>query len=314
MTTGFGGIGVGFPLDLSRAGDRRELAVDFVDQGPDREAAQAKRPGALDDPGVVEVAAGEPQQVVAERDHGQEMAALIGRDRRRRLARAASRIRLGARPTGDRARGSDWTGSTGALPDRSGADALCPSLRSRRTMRLIGHPWPARLCAHARLQVRTDSRSTSSAACDSIADSAGSRRTSWSRDDDLIGQKRMAVGQVEHRLLSQLLRVVGARASLEDDFLIGVNNVKVTNPTIGDAVDVTLDELGEFLMVLAESEPPKLCTLELYIAMPVSHLIGFTAGRRCMRKALPNEQIGEAVSRPSVHETGERQLIHQVYE
>ena len=36
--------------------------------------------------GVVEVAAGEPEQVVAERDHREEMAALVGRERRGRLA------------------------------------------------------------------------------------------------------------------------------------------------------------------------------------------------------------------------------------
>ncbi len=79
------------------------------------------------------------------------------------------------------------------------------------------------------------------------------------RDDDLIGQERMAVGQIEHRLMRKLLRVIRARTSLEDDFLIRVNNMKVTNPAVGDAVDVAFDKLGEFQMVLAESEPPKLC-------------------------------------------------------
>ena len=78
-------------------------------------------------------------------------------------------------------------------------------------------------------------------------------------DHDLIGQERMAIGQVEHGLLRQLLRVVRARASLEDDFLIRVNNMKVTNPAASGAVDVPLDKLGEFQMVLAEPEPPKLC-------------------------------------------------------
>jgi hypothetical protein len=78
-------------------------------------------------------------------------------------------------------------------------------------------------------------------------------------DHDLIGQERMAIGQVEHGLLRQLLRVVRARASLEDDFLIRVNDMKVTNPAASDTVDVSLDKLGEFQMVLAEPEPPKLC-------------------------------------------------------
>jgi hypothetical protein len=35
--------------------------------------------------------------------------------------------------------------------------------------------------------------------------------------------------------------------------------VKVTNPAVSDSVDVTFNELGEFLMVLAESEPLNLC-------------------------------------------------------
>ena len=71
------------------------------------------------------------------------------------------------------------------------------------------------------------------------------------RHDDLVGQQRVTVGQVEHRLMSQLLRVISARASLKDDLLIRVNNVKVTNPTVGDTVDVAFDELGELLMVFA---------------------------------------------------------------
>jgi hypothetical protein len=70
----------------------------------------------------------------------------------------------------------------------------------------------------------------------------------------------MAVGQIEHSLMRQLLRVIRTRASLKDDFLIRVNNVKVTNPAVGDSVDVAFDELGEFVMVFAEPEPPKLCS------------------------------------------------------
>ncbi len=98
-------------------------------------------------------------------------------------------------------------------------------------------------------------------ACKSVpADASSDLRSTDLGDDDLIGQERMAVGQIEHGLMRQLLRVISARASLEDDFLIRVNNMKVTNPAVGDAVDVALDELGEFLMVFAESEPPKLCS------------------------------------------------------
>ena len=101
----------------------------------------------------------------------------------------------------------------------------------------------------------------------------------------------MAVGQIEHGLMRQLLRVIRARASLEDDLLIRVNNVKVTNPAVGDAVDVALDELGEFLMVLAESEPPKLCSrvVHRHASLPLDRLHDWAT---LERTALPNEQIG----------------------
>jgi hypothetical protein len=75
------------------------------------------------------------------------------------------------------------------------------------------------------------------------------------QDHDLIGKERMAIGEIEHRLLRQLLRMIGARPPLEDDFFIRVNNVEVANPATGGAVYVTLNELGEFHMVLAQSEP-----------------------------------------------------------
>ena len=108
------------------------------------------------------------------------------------------------------------------------------------------------------------------------------------RDHDLIGQERMAVGQIEHSLLRQLLRVIRARTSLEDDFLIGINNVKVTNPPIGDAVDVTLNKLGEFQMVLAESESPKLCcrVVHRHASLPLDRLHD---GATLMRTMVPNE-------------------------
>ena len=76
---------------------------------------------------------------------------------------------------------------------------------------------------------------------------------------DLVSQKGMPVGQVEDRLVRQLFCVVGARAPLEDDLVLGVNDVKVTNSPAGDAVDVTLDELGRLKVVLTEFKPAKLC-------------------------------------------------------
>ena len=115
-------------MDLAGGGDRRELAADLVDQGADGERAEAERPGALDDPGVVEVAAGEPQQVVAERDHGEEMAALIGGERRRRLAQ--EQVEAGLQGSEGPAELMAEAGEDGAatLPDRSGSERLPGSL------------------------------------------------------------------------------------------------------------------------------------------------------------------------------------------
>src|SRR5262249_45208170 len=76
-------------------------------------------------------------------------------------------------------------------------------------------------------------------------------------DDNLVGQEGVAVGEIQDRLVCQLLRVVRARVSLEDDHVIRIHHMKVTDPTAGDSVDVALDELGEFLMVLTDPEPPK---------------------------------------------------------
>ncbi len=79
-----------------------------------------------------------------------------------------------------------------------------------------------------------------------------------SGDDDLIRQKRMAVGQVKHGLMRQLLGVIGTRSPLEDNRVIRINDVKVANPAVRDPIDVALDELGKFLVVFAESEAIKI--------------------------------------------------------
>jgi hypothetical protein len=65
----------------------------------------------------------------------------------------------------------------------------------------------------------------------------------------------MAVGQIENGFLRQLLCVVGAGSSLEDNHVIRIDYVEVADSTIGDPIDVALDELGKLLVVFAESEP-----------------------------------------------------------
>ena len=73
------------------------------------------------------------------------------------------------------------------------------------------------------------------------------------------GEIAIAGNVIQHRLVCQLLGMIRARAPLEDDLVIRIHHVEVTDPTAGNSVDVTLDELGEFLMVLVDPELPKLC-------------------------------------------------------
>ena len=131
-------------------------------------------------------------------------------------------------------------------------------------MRSFGHPWPDRPCC-ARGNA---GKAIAVIAADSFRDvPARSRRSAAVRgvgsmssgDHDLIGQEGMAVGQIEHRLVRQLLGMIGPRPPLEDDLVIGVDDVEVADPAAGDPVDMALDELGEFLVALADPEPPELC-------------------------------------------------------
>ena len=73
--------------------------------------------------------------------------------------------------------------------------------------------------------------------------------------------------------MRQLLGVVRPRPPLEDDLVIGVDDVEVANPAAGDPVDVALDELGEFLVALADAEATKLDRWMSYSGMPVSHFV-----------------------------------------
>jgi hypothetical protein len=53
---------------------------------------------------------------------------------------------------------------------------------------------------------------------------------SESRDNDLIVQPRRAIGQVERRLLGQLLGIVGPGSSLEDEQFARADDVQVEYP------------------------------------------------------------------------------------
>ena len=89
-------------------------------------------------------------------------------------------------------------------------------------------------------------------------------------DDDLVGQQGMPVGQIEHGLMGKLLGVVGARSALKDDSVVGINDMEVANSAIRDAIDMPLDELGDFLMTLADVHSESLGP-EGLIGIPCSH-------------------------------------------
>ena len=80
---------------------------------------------------------------------------------------------------------------------------------------------------------------------DSSADASG--------DDDLVGQKGMPIGQVEHGLMGKLFRVVRTRPSLKDNPIFRVDDMEVADPSVGNAIDVAFDELCELLRIVVES-------------------------------------------------------------
>ena len=66
-----GSSGDGLPAQSRSLGHASELAIDLADDGSQREGAVRGDARAVDEPGIVEVAAGESEQVIAERDHRQ---------------------------------------------------------------------------------------------------------------------------------------------------------------------------------------------------------------------------------------------------
>jgi hypothetical protein len=120
----------------------------------------------------------------------------------------------------------------------------------------------------------------------------------------------MAVSQVEHRLMRELLRVVRTRTSVEDDHFIRVNNMKVTNPAVGGTVDVPFDKLGEFKIILAEPEPPKLRSrvVHRHASLPLDRLHDWST---LLFVALQNEQIGRSSRGAFFLESWERNSTHR---
>src|SRR5689334_11875873 len=72
-------------------------------------------------------------------------------------------------------------------------------------------------------------------------------------DHDLVGQRELAAGQVEDRLLRQLLGVIRPGPTLQDDDIVGANDMEVADPSAGLPLDVALQALGQ---VVPEPGPP----------------------------------------------------------
>ena len=81
-----------------------------------------------------------------------------------------------------------------------------------------------------------------------------------SGDDDLIGQKGMPVGQVEHGLMGKLFRMVRSRSSLQDNPVFRVDDMKIADPAVGNAIDVAFNELRELLGIRAEHRSKIVCS------------------------------------------------------
>jgi hypothetical protein len=109
-----------------------------------------------------------------------------------------------------------------------------------------------------------------------------------SEHDDLIRQEGMAIGQVEYGLMGQLLGVIGTGSPLEDDQFIRVNNVKIANSTVGNPIDVALNELGDLLVVLAEFEgmTNRGSVDERHASLPLAELHGWGDALMCSVAAL----------------------------
>ena len=106
-----------------------------------------------------------------------------------------------------------------------------------------------------------------------------------SGNDDLVCQERVPISQVEHRLMSKLFRVVSARSTLEDDPVLGVDHVEITDPAICGAIHVPFDELGKFLRTFPGSKPKTHLFQKRATACQAPTLIGLT-GRRHNRELL----------------------------
>jgi len=87
-----------------------------------------------------------------------------------------------------------------------------------------------------------------------LLDRGESRLQRLSANHDLIGQQGMAIGEIQHRLLRELLGVIGTRSTLKDNPVIGTNDMKVAYPATRLLFDVPFEALGKVPRAIAPSE------------------------------------------------------------
>jgi len=117
------------------------------------------------------------------------------------------------------------------------------------------------------------------------------QETRRSTDHDLIGQERVAIGQVEHSLLGQLLGVVGPRSTLEDDHVVGADDVEIANPAPGLLFDVARKSLGKIPRALAPSQSERVVLAHRLVFLDHASLPGGRRGRETHPKILVAERV-----------------------
>jgi hypothetical protein len=124
---------------------------------------------------------------------------------------------------------------------------------------------------------------------DSISSEIESTRRST--DHDLIGQERMTIGQVEYCLLGQLLGMVGTRSALEDDHVVGADDVEIANPSPGLLLNVARKPLGKVRRVLDPSQSERVVLAHRLSFLDHAGLPGGRRGRETHPKILVAERV-----------------------
>lgn len=250
-------LGVGDDPGVGRFNDRFEgeppiarfLTKFLVELGDDRAQGQIVGPGwfvGFGGLGVFEAAAGHAQQVVAQFSDRRDVATMLGRDGLRSLAKKL--VESSPQPCQRLAE---------FLAETAQQDAQVSLVR--RVVLDVRCGGKGKLIARGKMRVHTAGLGKAGRGWEGRVEAVDEgprqpRGENDSGDGDLIGQKGMAVGQIKDRLVGELLGVVRSRASVQDDAMLGVVDVEIANSSAGDQGDVSLDQLGSFLVSPTESK------------------------------------------------------------